>query len=200
VIATPFAFEEAGVVERRGPWQILSREQVYDNRWIRVTHHEVVTPTGTPGIYGTVHFKNIGIGILPVDRERHTVLVGQYRFSLGAYSWEIPEGGGPLDVDPLESAARELQEETGLRARRWQKLFDCDLSNSVTDERSIGYLAWDLEQGQSDPDPTEELRVRRLPLEEALRMVDAGEIRDALSVMTLRAAQLLLLQGKFPVP
>jgi 8-oxo-dGTP pyrophosphatase MutT (NUDIX family) len=193
-------FEEAGVVERRGPWQILAREQIYDNRWIRVTHHEVVTPTGQPGIYGTVHFKNIGIGILPIDRERHTYLVGQYRFSLGAYSWEIPEGGGALDVDPLESAARELQEETGLRAGGWHKLFDCDLSNSVTDERSIGYLAWDLEQGKSDPDPTEELRVRRLPLEEVFRMVDAGEIRDALSVMTLRAAQLLLLQGRFPAP
>ena len=185
--------------EKRGPWQILSREQRYDNRWITVTHHEVITPTGQPGIYGTVHFKNIGIGILPLDAEQHTFLVGQYRFTLDGYSWEIPEGGGALGVDPLESAARELREETGLRARRWQKLLECDLSNSITDERVIGYLAWELEQGTATPDPTEELSVRRVPLVEALRMVDAGEIRDALSVLTLRAAQLLLLQGRLPV-
>lgn len=163
------------MAERRGSWQIVSREPRYDNPWIRVTHHDVITPTGTPGIYGTVHFKNVGIGILPVDREHHTGLVGQ-------------------------SAARELAEETGLRAGRWQKIVDCDLSNSVTDERIVGYLAWDLEQGTAEPDPTEVLAVRRVPLEEAFRRVDSGEIRDALSVLTLRAAQLLLLQGRFPVP
>jgi 8-oxo-dGTP pyrophosphatase MutT (NUDIX family) len=186
--------------EKRGPWQILSRERRYDNRWMTVTHHDVVTPTGQPGIYGTVHFKNIGIGILPIDAEGHTFLVGQYRFTLDGYSWEIPEGGGALDVDPLESAARELREETGLAARRWQKLVECDLSNSITDERVVGYLAWELEQGIAAPDPTEDLRVKRVPLTEVFRMVDAGEIRDALSVLTLRAAQLLLLQGRFPVP
>ncbi len=182
--------------QARGPWNILSSREAYDNRWIRVTHHGVITPSGTEGIYGTVHFKNMAIGIVPVDAEEHTYLVGQYRFTLDAYSWEIPEGGGALDVDFLESAKRELQEETGLRAARWHRLLQCDLSNSVTDERAVAFLAWQLEQGQSAPEPTEELAVRRLPLVEAFRMVDAGEITDALSVVALQAVQLLGFKGQ----
>ena len=187
------------MAEKRGPWQVLSRKQVYDNRWIGLTHHDVITPGGDPGIYGTIHFKNVAIGVLPIDAELHTVLVGQYRFSLDAYSWEIPEGGGAFGVDPQESAARELREETGLRARRWQKLLECDLSNSVTDERAVTFLAWELEQGEAAPESTEELQIRRLPLIEVFRMVESGEIRDALSIMTLQAAQLLYLQGRLPV-
>ena len=186
------------MAEKRGPWQVLSRQQVYDNRWIRLTHHEVLNPAGQPGLYGTVHFKNFGLGIVPVDAEMHTYLVGQYRFALDAYSWEIPEGGGPVDDDPQASAARELAEETGLRAARWRKVVEGDLSNSVTDERFIGYLAWDLEQGRAAPEPTEQLQIRRLPLSEAFRMVEAGEIRDALSILTLQAVQLLDLQGRLP--
>jgi 8-oxo-dGTP pyrophosphatase MutT (NUDIX family) len=161
-----------------------------------VTHHDVITPSGGAGIYGTVHFKNKAIGIVPVDAEEHTFLVGQYRFTLDEYSWEIPEGGGPLDVDFLESAKRELQEETGLRAARWHKLVECDLSNSVSDERAVAFLAWQLEQGPSAPEPTEELVVRRVPLVEAFRMVHAGEIRDALSVVALQAVELLVLKGR----
>lgn len=186
------------MAEKRGPWEVVSRQQLYDNRWIRVTHHEVITPAGGAGIYGTVHFKNVGIGIVPIDAERHTFLVGQYRFPLDTYSWEIPEGGGAIGVDPVESAARELREETGLRAARWQKLLECDLSNSITDERVVGFLAWDLEQGEAVPEPTEQLEIRRLPLVDAFRMVKTGEIRDALSVLTLQAAQLLYLQDRLP--
>ena len=182
--------------QARGPWNIVSTREAYDNLWIRVTHHEVITPSGDAGIYGTVHFKNTAIGIVPVDAEEHTFLVGQYRFTLDEYSWEIPEGGGPLDVDVLESAKRELQEETGLRAGRWHKLVECDLSNSVSDEKAVAFLAWQLEQGPSAPEPTEELVVRRVPLAEAFRMVHAGEIRDALSVVALQAVQLLALKGR----
>ena len=182
--------------QARGPWTVVSQREAYDNRWIRVTHHEVITPSGGAGIYGTVHFKNTAIGIVPVDAEEHTFLVGQYRFTLDEYSWEIPEGGGALDIDVLESAKRELQEETGLRAARWHKLVECDLSNSVSDEKAVAYLAWQLEQGPSAPEPTEELMVRRVPLDEAFRMVHSGEIRDALSVVALQAVELLALKGR----
>lgn len=181
---------------KRGPWTIVASSDVYDNRWIRVTHHDVVTPSGTDGIYGLIHFKNRAIGIVPIDSEQHTYLVGQYRLALDAYSWEIPEGGGPLDVDFLDSAKRELQEETGLRARRWHKLVECDLSNSVSDERAVAYLAWQLEQGNASPEPTEELVVRRLPLTDTFRMVEAGEIRDVLSVVALQAVERLALKGE----
>lgn len=181
---------------KRGPWTVAASRDVYDNRWIRVTHHDVIAPSSTPGIYGTVHYKNAAIGIVPLDAERHTFLVGQHRFPLDEYSWEIPEGGGPLDLDVLDSAKRELSEETGLVAARWHKLVGCDLSNSVSDERAVAYLAWQLTQGPSSPEPTEQLAVRRVPLAEAFRMVEAGEIRDVLSVAALQAVELLALKGR----
>jgi len=184
------------VIERRGPWGIASKREIYDNRWIRVTHHEVVTPSGTSGIYGTVHYKNLALGVLPIDREGNTYLVGQYRFALQEYSWEIPEGGGALEGDPLQSIARELREETGLRAERWHKLLECDLSNSVSDERAMVFLAWDLSQGEAMPEPTEELVVRKMPLKQVFQMADAGEIRDAMSLLALQAVERLLLKGK----
>src|ERR1700760_2874642 len=106
------------------PWQITSSEEIYDNPWINVTEYQVINPSGNPGIYGKVHFKNRAIGIVPLDDEMNTYLVGQYRFVLGAYSWEIPEGGAPLGSDPLDTAKRELLEETGLKASKWTKLQD----------------------------------------------------------------------------
>ncbi|MDP1753456.1 MAG: NUDIX hydrolase [Reyranella sp.] len=183
-------------IEKKGPWGVLARHDVYDNRWIRVTHHDVTTPAGDTGVYGKVHYKNLAIGIVPIDLEMHTFLVGQYRFPLEAYSWEIPEGGGAMGVDPLESAARELREETGLRAARWQKLLEADLSNSVSDERAFAFMAWDLVQGDAEPESTEDLAIRRVPFVEAFRMVAEGEIRDALSILSLQAVQLLHLGGR----
>jgi 8-oxo-dGTP pyrophosphatase MutT (NUDIX family) len=176
--------------DRKNPWTVLTSQDVYDNAWIRVTHRDVLTPSGNPGIYGTVHFKNWAIGVVPVDAEGCTYLVGQYRFPTDCYSWEIPEGGGTVGVDPLLSAQRELREETGLAAKHWLKLLDCDLSNSVTDERAVAYVAWDLTSGTASPDPTEQLEIRRVPLHAAFAMVASGEIRDALSVLTLQALAL----------
>src|ERR1700761_3129266 len=128
------------------PWQIVSEKIVYDNKWISLTEYQVINPSGNPGIYGKVHFKNLAIAVIPLDAELNTYIVGQYRFALGQYSWEIPEGGGPLGIDALESAKRELLEETGLKANSWVEIQRLHLSNSVSDELSILYVAQGLEQ------------------------------------------------------
>src|SRR5690606_12738410 len=129
------------------------------NKWINLTEYDVINPRGGHGIYGKIHFKNLAIGILALDENRNTWLVGQYRFAPDQFSWEIPEGGGPLGIDPLESAKRELLEETGLSAKKWQEVQRMHLSNSVSDEFAIIYLAQDLEQGEAQPEETEELHV-----------------------------------------
>jgi 8-oxo-dGTP pyrophosphatase MutT (NUDIX family) len=186
------------VDESVNPWSTLSSREVYDNAWIRVVDHEVLNPRGNPGIYGTVHFKNLAIGVVPLDRQGCTFLVGQYRYPMGRYSWEIPEGGGAKDVDPLLSAQRELSEETGLTAGRWQMLLEMDLSNSATDEHAICFLAWDLTQGKAHPEEDEQLTIRRLPFVTAFGMVERGEITDAMSVAAILKVQLLALTHGLP--
>lgn len=175
----------------QNPWKTLSIQEVYDNRWIKVTHREVLTPAGTPGIYGVVHFKNVAIGIVPIDEEGNTWLVGQYRYTLDQYSWEIPEGGCPLGTDPLASAKRELKEETGMQAEHWEQIIDFHTSNSVTDEYGIAYLATGLSYGEAEPEETEELQVKKVPLKEAIDMVLRGEITDALSIMALLKVKIM---------
>jgi 8-oxo-dGTP pyrophosphatase MutT (NUDIX family) len=177
----------------RNPWQTLSIQEVYDNRWIKVTHREVLTPAGTPGIYGVVHFKNLAIGIVPIDDEGYTWLVGQYRYPLDQYTWEIPEGGCPQGTDPLETAKRELKEETGMQAEHWEQIIDFHTSNSVTDEYGISYLATGLSHGEAEPEETEELQVKKVPIEEAIGMVLRGEITDALSMMALMKVHIMRL-------
>lgn len=182
----------------KNPWTTLSAKPQYDNPWIRVIEHDVLNPKGDPGIYGVVRFKNLAIGVLPIDVDGSTVLVGQYRYPLDAYSWEIPEGGGARDVDPLDSARRELVEETGLSAAKWHRFLEMHLSNSVSDEHAICYLAWDLTQGAAEPEDTEQLAIRRVHFSEAVRMAMAGEITDAMAVASLLKAQLLLDRGLLP--
>ncbi len=167
------------------PWATHTIEERYSNRWISITHREVTTPTGTPGIYGVVHFKNIATGVVPVDEHGYTWLVGQYRYTLGQYHWEIPEGGCPKGESPLAAAQRELLEETGIIADTWELLLESHLSNSVTDEYCVCYIARDLHFGAAEPEDTEDLQVRRLPLTEAIQMVMDGEITDSMSVMAL---------------
>lgn len=179
---------------QKNPWTTLSARDVYDNKWISLTEYQVINPAGNRGIYGKVHFKNTAIGIVPVDEHGHTYLVGQYRYTVNAWSWEIPEGGGPLGADPLDSAKRELREETGLSASRWTVLQAVHLSNSVSDEEGVVYLAEGLQEGDAALEDTEaDLKVWRLPLTEALQMVITGKITDSLSVIgILRAAALRL--------
>ena len=184
--------------EQHNPWQVKGEQAVYDNPWIKVTHYDVINPSGGKGIYGKVHFKGTAIGILPLDGQLNTWLVGQYRFPLNQYSWEIPEGGGPLGTEPLLSAKRELLEETGLVAAEWSVLLDMHLSNSVSDEYGLVYLARQLEQHTAEPEETEQLVVKKLPFEEAYRMVESGAITDSLSVAAILKVKLMLLDGRIP--
>ena len=172
--------------EIKNPWTTLSGEEKYENRWIKVTEYQVINPGGGRGIYGKIHFKNKGIGIIPVDDGGNTWLVGQYRYTLNEFHWEIPEGGAPLSEDPLKAAQRELKEETGLIAKKWTRLLRMNTSNSVTDEECVIFLAEDLQQGESELEDTEaDLKVRKIPLKEALDMVVRGEISDSMSMMGL---------------
>jgi 8-oxo-dGTP pyrophosphatase MutT (NUDIX family) len=184
--------------ETKNPWSVVSRATIYENEWIRVDHHRVLGPSGGPGIYGTVHFKSLATGVVPIDAQGNVILVGQYRFPLGAYSWEIPEGGGPRDISALESAQRELREECGLVAGQWMEIQTMDLSNSVTDERSAAFLAWDLSEVPAQPDHTEQLQVARIPFWDAVARVKRGEIRDAISVAGLLRVALMALQDELP--
>ncbi|MEJ5993510.1 NUDIX hydrolase [Pedobacter sp. Du54] len=178
------------------PWKVLESNQIYDNAWIKLTEHQVINPAGGKGIYGEVHFKNLALGIVVLDIHHNTWLVGQYRFPLKAYSWEIPEGGGALDADPIISAKRELKEETGIQASTFTEIQRMHLSNSVSDEYAIIYIAQDLQMGQSSPEETEELMVRKVPFEEAYQMVINGEITDSMSVAGILKTKLLIDQGK----
>lgn len=169
----------------KNPWQTLTKATVYDNPWIAVSHRQVLNPSGNEGVYGVVHFKNLAIGIVPLDEDCNTWLVGQYRYTIDQYSWEIPEGGCPLGTLPLASAQRELLEETGIQAEQWDQILDFHVSNSVTDEAGMAFLARELSFGTAQPEETEQLQIKKLPLVEALDMVYRGEITDSLSIMGL---------------
>lgn len=182
--------------EQHNPWRIIDEQKIYDNNWITVIHYNVINPSKNKGIYGKVHMKHYAIGIVPLDEEMNTYLVGQYRFALNEYSWEIPEGGAPLNDDPLASAQRELLEETGLKAKDWLMIQEMTTSNSVTDERCFIFLARDLSQHESDPEETEELIVKKIPFENVYRMVCDGEITDAVTVAAILKVKLMMLEGK----
>jgi len=178
--------------DQHNPWQIIDQRNIYDNPWIQVIEYNVINPGGGKGIYGKVHFKNNAIGIVPLDAEGNTWLVGQYRFPLDAYSWEIPEGGGDLQTDPLVSANRELLEETGIKAQKWTKIMDMHLSNSVTNETAVVYLAQELSFHAARPEESEQLAIKKLPFKKAFDMVNAGEITDSISVAALLKVNYLL--------
>ncbi|MEQ8425823.1 MAG: NUDIX hydrolase [Cyclobacteriaceae bacterium] len=170
--------------QSQNPWKTISTKEVYENPWIKLDEHQVINPGGGSGIYGKVHFKNRAIGIIPLDKENNTWIVGQYRYVLDEWSWEIPEGGGPLDAEILDSAKRELKEETGLTATQWSEIAKVHLSNSVSDEVGYVFLAESIEEGNAQLDETEaDLIIKKLPFQEVLDMVLAGTITDSLSVI-----------------
>jgi 8-oxo-dGTP pyrophosphatase MutT (NUDIX family) len=175
---------------RIGPWTRVSRRVAYENPWLTLWHDEVVRPDGQAGIYGVVHFRNVAAGVVAIDDRDRVALVGQHRYTLDEYSWEIPEGGVPEGEDPLAGAKRELREETGVDASDWQELARVHLSNSVTDEIAFLYLATKLQHGAATPEGSEELEVRWLPFEDVLARTLDGRITDAMTVLAIQRVAL----------
>jgi 8-oxo-dGTP pyrophosphatase MutT (NUDIX family) len=180
-----------------GPkWRRLASREIYENPWIKLTEFDAVAPTGKDALYGVIHFKSHAIGILPIHDDGTVTLVGQHRFFSDAYSWELPEGGAPLDGDPLEGAKRELAEEANLAAREWRQVLAYELSNSVTDERGFGYIATGLYPAEGTPDDTEIIRLARVPFREALDAALAGHMTDMITVALLLRAYHMAREGE----
>jgi 8-oxo-dGTP pyrophosphatase MutT (NUDIX family) len=191
--------EKPGWMAERGRrWTPGPSREVYDNPWISVTEHRPTAPTGRLALYGVVHMKNLALGVLPLHADGTVTLVGQHRFAFDAYSWELPEGGGPIDGDPLEHAQRELAEEAGLAGREWRQILSFQLSNAVTDERGFGYLATDLYAVPAAPDENEDLAIARVPFREALEQATAGNIEDIITVAMLLRAYHMAREGELP--
>jgi ADP-ribose pyrophosphatase len=186
--------------EGRNPWTTSTSEVRYENPWISVRHDEVVDPSGRTGVYGVVTPSGLALGVLPILNDGTVVLVGQYRYALNRYSWEMPEGGGAKDVDPSISIARELREETGYEAASWLHVCDMTLSNSVTDEWAHCWVAWDLKPLPTGPEPesTEELALWRVPFANVVNMVWSGEIFDSMTVATVTKVEAMRLRHELP--
>jgi ADP-ribose pyrophosphatase len=176
---------------KNNPWQTLSIDLKYDNPWIRIEEHQVINPAGNPGIYGTVTFKNRAVAILPIFNNGDTLLVGQFRYPLQQYHWELPMGGAPENESLLVCAQRELKEETGFKAQQWQQIMTTHLSNSITQEVGFTFVARDLEAGEMALEETEDITLKRLPFEEVYQMVMTGEITDAMTIASVMKARLL---------
>lgn len=185
--------DPASLPSDASPWRTLASRQVYDNPWISLTEHQVINPGGQPGIYGTVHFKSLSVGVIALDDDDHIWLVGQHRYAIGRHTWELPEGGSPAGESPLAAAQRELKEEAGIAATHWQELCRIHPSNSVTDEEAIVYLARGLTESETDREASEaDMQRRRLPFAQALAMVLDGDITDVMTVVgVLRLARVL---------
>lgn len=166
-------------------WKTLRSRIVYDNPWMTVVEDRVINPGGGENDYGHVKFKNRAVAIVPLDEDGNTWLVGQQRYTLDLYTWELPMGGAPLAENPLAAAKRELKEETGLIAKDWQQLMFFHTSKSITNEEGFVFVARDLEQGETEFDEAEDLQIRKLPMSDALQMIRQGEITDVISIAAL---------------
>lgn len=177
------------------PWKTISTEVAYESAWIRVQKHQVLNPANNPAVYSTVEFKNKAIGVLPLDEQLNTWIVGQFRFPTNCYSWEIPEGGGNPAVPYEDSAARELLEETGIKAGKFTEIMRMHLSNSASDEEAIVFVAQNLSFHDAEPEETEVLQLKKLPFETLFKMVHEGEITDAITIAAVYKTKTLLDTG-----
>lgn len=176
--------------EHADPYTVLERRMVYDSPWIRIREDRFRHRRGAEGRYAVCGFHRTACGVLALDAEDRVVLVGQWRYPLEAYSWELPEGGGDPAESPFEAMRRELAEEAGLTARIWEPLAFIHTSNSSTEEEAFLFLATGLEPADGhQPEDDEELMVHREPLADCLRRVLSGEITDSLTVTALLALQ-----------
>jgi len=182
----------------RPRWQKLRGEVVFETPWIRVESHDVIAPTGKPAHYGLAFFQNRAIGVLPLFDDGTVPLVGQMRYSIDAYTWEIPEGGAPMDEDPAHGAARELREETGLIAAELREIQRMDLSNSVTNEECVCYLATGLTEAETEPDDTERFDYARVPFSQLLEAVIKAQVRDAITVACVLRVHHMAVTGDLP--
>ncbi len=173
-------------------WTTLSRRTAYENAWIRVREDKFVRPDGEVGLYGVVEIRP-SIGVVAVNGNREIVLVGQYRYTLGRYTWEIPRGGSSEgETDMLAVAQRELREEAGVTATQWTGLGTVDVCNGVTTDVQHLFLAEDLTLTEPEPDPEEELTIRWVAFEEAVRMAMEGGITEVCSVAAILKTSLTL--------
>jgi ADP-ribose diphosphatase len=171
-------------VPRRNPWKTLSSRVVSSNPWFRLRRDQVIRPDGKRGTYNTL-LAPPAVGVVPCFDDGSILIVGQYRYSISRYSWEIPEGGGRPGERPIETARRELEEETGFRASALKSLGTFHTSNCFTDETAFLFCARGLEPGVPHQDGTEELATRRIAFEAAFRMAVAGKITDSLTIVAL---------------
>ena len=182
--------------DEENPWKKKGERIVYDNPWIQVTEHQVIDPSGNDTIYGVVSPKHLAIGIIPLDEDNNTWLIGQYRYPLQRYSWEIVEGGAPFGEDPINAARRELKEEAGLEAEEWIYFMEMSTSNCLADEQALFYVARNLTIGEPKPDDNEKLQLVKLPFIEAYQLVMEGRIQDSMSVAAILKLKVLMDEGK----
>ncbi|ESQ76599.1 NUDIX hydrolase [Asticcacaulis sp. AC402] len=191
-------WDDEAAAAKRANWKSLRHQVVFENPWLRIESHDVIAPTGRECHYGLVRFANRAVGVLPLFDDGTVALVGQARFALGTFSWEMPEGGVPAGEDTLDGAKRELREETGYTADHWQEILRFDMSNSVTDEVAVLYLATGLKPGETEPDETENLVAARVPFSQLLKAVIMGQVRDGLTVASVLRVHHMAVSGELP--
>jgi 8-oxo-dGTP pyrophosphatase MutT (NUDIX family) len=184
--------------DRPPPWQDAGSSTLFENPWMRLTRHEATAPTGARADYVVMRPKNLSVGVLPLHPDGTVTLVGQQRFALMNWSWEMPEGGAPFDEDPLEGAKRELAEEAGLAAAQWRQAYKAEMTNSITDERAVAWLAWDFTPVRAAPDETEIIRSVRVPFGDLLTEIGRGSVRDMFTLATALRAYHMAREGELP--